>query len=403
MKKYIEVIFDNSVSMGTRYNQSTRMEVAKKLFTNKISALMDFNQDIVALRTLRPTCDSQSYRTIYDTEKSMTKAINDLYPLTQTPLFKTIKDAIEEGRKYTDYEKMIFVITDGEDSCTDSLESVISEEDQKLIKSWNILLMKFTVDCLTTRGNLDYLAHYLGGTSFSVGSAPNTDYHSLQLEFEIGLQISNIRKETQIPHCYTHKSGDDSTWKKIENEGILFFNAQLLYEENFLSWEPQKDIAVSALQKAELSFLYGLRFHSCLPKENVAVMLKQLKKPYYYSDECIYWDFSQTKWFRHVKKLISPILNNPTRFMADDPSYIQKYENKMFDKVDNKLFDDGIQAKEFYENKIYEVKKPNDFTLEEWEEKLNFLDYTKPKTIKLRPGQKVEFISPKPRGRKKGK
>jgi hypothetical protein len=47
---------------------------------------------------------------------------------------------------------------------------------------------------------------------------------------------------------------------------------------------------VSAIEKAALTFLYRLSFLSVLPYALVAKMSTLLKKPYYFSYDCIFWD-----------------------------------------------------------------------------------------------------------------
>jgi hypothetical protein len=77
---------------------------------------------------------------------------------------------------------------------------------------------------------------------------------------------------------------------------IDFHQAQLIFNKGLLSWEPSKTNNVSRLEFAELKFLFGLFFTSGVPDTLVFTMLAQLKKPYYYSYDCIYWDFSNARW-----------------------------------------------------------------------------------------------------------
>jgi len=54
--------------------------------------------------------------------------------------------------------------------------------------------------------------------------------------------------------------------------------------------QPGHNRQVTGIQMAVLTFLYGLNFVSGLPYALEAKMLTQLKKPYYFSYDCISWD-----------------------------------------------------------------------------------------------------------------
>jgi hypothetical protein len=106
---------------------------------------------------------------------------------------------------------------------------------------------------------------------------------------------------------------------------------------------PDYNLGVSTLQFAELRFLYSLLFKSGIPEDLVKTMLSQLKKPYYYSFDCIYWDFSSARWRYFIPQNKVQQLPNEEALSEDFPS-----ENiaKAFDK-NTILYD---------ENEIYRVE-----------------------------------------------
>ena len=71
------------------------------------------------------------------------------------------------------------------------------------------------------------------------------------------------------------------------------------------------------MQLAELTFLDGIFFKSAIPDEFSKAMLKQLKKPYYYSHDCIYWDFQTARWkyFKEQNQFIQ--VDNPDALNED--------------------------------------------------------------------------------------
>jgi ABC-type dipeptide/oligopeptide/nickel transport system ATPase component len=62
MKRYIEIVIDNSGSMtNTMANGKSRLENAKTLIKDEITKALDFTQDCVVVRTLRRLMAKANY------------------------------------------------------------------------------------------------------------------------------------------------------------------------------------------------------------------------------------------------------------------------------------------------------------------------------------------------------
>lgn len=86
------------------------------------------------------------------------------------------------------------------------------------------------------------------------------------------------------------------SWDQVEKEGCSKYHAEVLFNANLLSFNPNETKELENFELAELIFLKALYFDSGLPKEAVLAMLSGLKKPYCYSFREIYWDFEKKEW-----------------------------------------------------------------------------------------------------------
>lgn len=296
--RYIEIVFDNSGSMNNCLDHDQkRIDIAKQLFQTEILPTIGLPGDTVILRTLRRSCEEPSTGTFLPNgHDEILKVIQGIYPNGGTPLYRTVKDAVMACKKSNADEKIIFVLTDGEDTCGTPMEYIIDKEDLKWIKTWNVLLMQFAVANATTQNNLNVFGKYLGATTFAVGSAGRTQLDTMRFDLRKALINSGMSTDVPLTWCYDSKEGDNETWKELTTHGYVFYQALLLHEEGFLSWQPYLDEEVTPLQKAELDFLRGIRFNTALPKETMKAILNGLQAPYYYSHDCIYWDFFEVRW-----------------------------------------------------------------------------------------------------------
>ena len=388
MKRYIELVFDNSGSMDSLLNDKTRLEWAKELFESTILPTIGFPEDKVVLRLLRKECwDISSAEVLPNNRASMRNHINNIQTYGATPLYQTVKDAVDSCKLETADEKFIFVLTDGGDTCNDSMDELIGANDRQYILEWNIMLMQFAIENSATQNNLTAFSNFLGAQTFSIGSGGRTSSNVMRADLKKALILGGLVSGYPLEYCFTQLPGEDKTWNELISEGYDFYKATLLFEENALSWKPQQKEDVTPLQQAELKFLEGLRFKTVLPKEIVATMLSQLKKPYYYSMSCIFWDFVNAKWKYHAKPNHVVLVDDPESYSADRPNL--KNNGHVIDSISDREsynnYDTYIVRENFNYNDLA-VAQTTNFYLEEMQDEI------KGRTTKLKPGQKVKFV-----------
>ena len=141
-----------------------------------------------------------------------------------------------------------------------------------------------------------------------------------------------------------------TTWETLEvHYPNIKFQANLLYQEKFLSYDPSLINELEENQHTELIFLIILVFQSGLEKQYVISMLNSnLQKPYCYYLNALSWDFEKGKWIS-----ILDIIE-------------EKYEDFLLYKYDSDL-DTIINSMDEYE--LNELKEKVDEALDKIYEK----------------------------------
>jgi hypothetical protein len=299
MNRYIEIVYDNSGSMNENVGNNRKYELAQILFEKEILPVIGNKGDKVVLRLLRDNCNGTSVAELLPTTKAkMLERIKQIDHDQATPLFYTIADAVEACRKEPPVDEyLIFVLTDGDDTCHVKINNVI---DQNIIDRFikihnvNFLLTQLAIVSDISSNNLTSFTNYIGGRTVCLGV--DDDLNTMRSKMKTALNVSGFSARKPLEHCYTKVSGFDMTWDEVEDKGIDFYYASLMHQFELIEWEPQLDKLVSPIQFEEMKFIYGLKFSTDLPQEYVDAMLSSLKQPYYYSHNCIYWDFSAAKW-----------------------------------------------------------------------------------------------------------
>ena len=165
----------------------------------------------------------------------------------------------------------------------------------------------------------------------------------MRKKLKLGLNLSGFTTKFPIEHCFDKLPGFNLAWEEIEESGINFHQAMLLHQKGLLTWMPDSNSSISTLKFAELHFLFSLLFKSGLPEDLLKTMLSQLKKPYYYSFDCIYWDFASARWKYLPQQNKVEQLPNPEAIFEDYP-----------DKRRIKF--DDIHSR-YLENKTYRVEQ----------------------------------------------
>ncbi|MBI2314773.1 hypothetical protein HYU93_01810 [Candidatus Daviesbacteria bacterium] len=83
---------------------------------------------------------------------------------------------------------------------------------------------------------------------------------------------------------------------KLAESGCNLHQANILFKENLLSFDPVGKEEYEGLEIEELEFLKSLFFASGLTASTVKAMLSKLGKPYSYSFDVIYWDYGSQEW-----------------------------------------------------------------------------------------------------------
>jgi len=330
MKRYIEVVYDNSGSMNDRVGNKKKYEIAQELFEKDILPSIGLKGDQVVLRLLRNGCeDSISIaETLPNQRNLMLNRIKGINHDQSTPLFYTVFDSVEACRNIRADEYLIFVLTDGDDTCGVRIEDLIDEDTlKKYVRFYKVLLVQLAVNSPISRNNLTAFTNALGGQAISLDSSDSIP--QMRKKLKLALNVSGFTNKFPLEHCFDNLPGFDVAWEEIEEAGINFHQAMLLHQKGLLTWMPDFNLGVSTLQFAELRFLFSLLFKSGIPEDLLKTMLSQLKKPYYYSFDCIYWDFASARWRYFIQQnQIQQLPNKEARF--DD--YPERNKMREFDE-----------------------------------------------------------------------
>ncbi len=381
MKRYIEIVYDNSGSMNGDIGNKSKYEIAQELFEKEILPTIAIKGDEVVLRLLAEGCRSErshaeSLTAVFGNDrKGMLSRIKTIVHDRSTPLYFTIADSINACKRTVANEHLIFVLTDGDDTCFVNYQELISQADiDKYVKHFKLLLVQFAIDSTKSSNNLTAFTSYLGGQAIALERYDSSS--EMRSKLKKALKVSGFSTKLPLEHCFKTLEGSYSTWEEIETLGIDFHQALLLYNKSVLSWQPEMTNNVNALQLAELKFLFGLYFKTKLPEDLILTMLGQLKTPYYYSHYCIYWDFYTARWKYFVPQNETKHVHNPEA----------RYEDGMdtLNRVDIPLDElEHYGNNQVYRVEMIETKIPT-YVLKP----MGHYDYK----YELKPGDLVKFI-----------
>jgi hypothetical protein len=337
MKRYIEIIFDDSGSMNEYVNGEQKHLIAKRIIKEQIIPKIDFKNSEVYLRTLSRDCKTGfSKKIILDhTIQHINDEIDNIICTKSTPLYYTIKDSIEACKNSGFSESHIFILTDGDDTCSTSPEQILGNDFLKIKQQLNLntILVQFAIESDITKNNLTALGQKIAATNVVIDTKDLKNKIVLDQKITKSFIKSGLNSNIPFPHCQVEMKNDIYMAELIEYD---FFLVKLLYQEKFLSWKPTLKKKLTSEQTTELEFLYNLRFKNNLPEAQVRLMLSALQKPYQYSFDCIYWDFKERVWkyFDDIPKL--NLLDNPDALLADNFDHLnleyKEKETELFDK-----------------------------------------------------------------------
>lgn len=379
MNRYIEIVYDNSGSMNDRISNKRKYQVAQELFEHVLLPIIAVPGDEVVLRLLGERCKLEtsfatSLTNLYGTNKQeMLQHIKKIIHNGHTPLIHTICDSINACKTAKFDQHCIFVLTDGDDTCSVNVYDLISKEDfENYVKYFQILMAQLAVKSKISRNNLRALTEKIGGTTVLLG---NEDEPEVMMEkLKKALMISGINSKFPLEYCFAQLPGPDLIWDDISKMGIEYYQAALLYQKKLLSWKPELNKKVSQLEFAELKFLFALKFKTDLPLILMRTMLSQLKKPYYYSHECIYWDFLNARWKYFKKSSSIEQIDNPDAASEDHIEGLVNFTN--------------LERSQNYIDQVYRVEMGNTEITTYTLKPLGDTDWN----VKLKIGDQVKFF-----------
>jgi hypothetical protein len=337
MSRYIEIVYDNSGSMGEQLHNRCKYEIALQLLKEEVLPLIALPGDTVVLRLLRKDCNANgstaySLTANYGVDRiKMFDHISRVKYDQSTPLFLTVKDALETAKSVIADEYQIFILTDGDDTCTKPFGDIIRAEEAEYYKQFfNILLVQFVIQSAISKNNLAALVSHVGGQTVNLDG--NDPLPVMKTKLKRSLELSKFVNEFPLEYCFDNLPGMALNWREIKTLHADVHQARILYNAGALSWEPAENLRLTPLMVAELKFLYDIHFKNGIPLPIMLSMLAQLKKPYYYSHNCIYWDFSAARWRHFNRQNVIFSQNNPDAEGADfpatkNPHYIKPKEN----------------------------------------------------------------------------
>ncbi len=338
MKRYIEIVYDNSGSMNEKIKNKYKYQVAQELFEQVLLPMIGLPGDEIVLRLLGHHCHSDtsiasSLTNLYGNDKQgMLQHVKSITHAGQTPLIHTICDSIEACKAAKYDQHCIFVLTDGDDTCAVNIYDLISKEDfENYVKFFQVLMAQLAVKSKISRNNLKAITDKIGGVTVLLEE--EDDVAIMKEKLKKALNVSGINNQFPLEYCFDKLPGPDLSWDDVHNMGIESHQAYLLFDKKFLSWKPDLNKSVSQLQLAELKFLFALMFKTGLPQNLMKTMLTQLKKPYYYSHDCIYWDFLNARWKYFKKGGTFEQIDNPDA-LHDDEANLDNYKKI----INNQIF-----------------------------------------------------------------
>lgn len=234
-------------------------------------------------------------------------------------------------------------------------------------------MVQLVVESSVSSNNLTALTSYLCGQTVKLGRTNTVS--EMRNKMRWALKTLGFSMKLPIEHCCDGQLNPEQSWEELNTLGIDFHQALLFYNMHLLSWKPSDHKQVTALELAELKFLFGLCFKIGLPDSLVSIMLAQLKRAYYYSHDCIYWDFSVTRWKYSIPQNKIEQMDNPNAHYEDQVSVLNRPENPKRD------------LENYFEHEIYQLEFNNAINTS------CSLRVSKPgdEIIELNPGDLVRF------------
>ncbi|MBI1692542.1 MAG: hypothetical protein FYV88_2650 [Bacteroidetes bacterium] len=206
MRRYIEIVYDNSGSMNEPIKNRCKYEVAQELFEQVLLPVIGLPGDEIILRLLGQHCHEGTSTGIsltnrYGTDKQgMLQHIKSINHNGHTPLIHTICDSIKACKSANFDQHCIFVLTDGDDTCNVNIYDVLSKQDiEKYVKYFQVLMTQLAVKSKISRNNLKAISEGIGGLTVLLDD--NDDPAIMKEKLKKALNISGNRNVTFTDHA----------------------------------------------------------------------------------------------------------------------------------------------------------------------------------------------------------
>ena len=398
MRKRIELIFDNSYSMSGLIGRKSKLEEAKEIFCKEILPKLE-NEKEVHLRVISSSCDSKSSAVVLSNNSLAAKnQIERIRLGGNTPLYRTIIDAIEESKDSYDQLDLI-ILSDGGDNCSNfSIGDIAATLDNSNLK--NSMIIKFGEFSGLDNNSIDVLSSRLKGTVIKIGGNGKIDKRKLKRNISNGLKSAGILIGKLPQHFDKKLKGADLDWVEAEKQQCSKFYANILFEKGLLSFDPYKTSKLKPYMIKELEFLCSIFFSSCFDIDQNKYILHNLEKPYFYNHEDIFWDFKASKWveFKHFELEEVVISDFDDDAIKDEAKKIELMERiELLNSDDD--FDEEIEdeLQNFNDRNFYQVviEREKSERLTNPNLKFNIIPYNRDarqEPIHLRDGDLLKFI-----------
>lgn len=307
MNSRIEIIFDASGSMDSPINGRRKIDIAKEIFRDYVINEIKHEKNVF-LRVLPEDCGMQSRNLkLGRLNNQRLDSVNNISIKSMTPLYQTIQQAINLAIDDKVTELKLIILSDGGDSCGGDIDLVLNSkklDDSNLMGSIIIELGKIGSSGLNS---LQALSSRIKGTRIPIGVNGRVTKKDL-LNIKKGLVSARI-VEGKLSKCFGKSlGGDDMSWNQLnEMLSINKFHAVELRNAKLLSFDPYKDECLKPYQVQELEFLSKIVHKNNLGIQNAINMMHNLEKPYFYSHDCISWDFNSSRWEKIINSKVSEV------------------------------------------------------------------------------------------------
>ena len=307
MNKRVEIIFDASGSMSSNIAGIPKIEIAKNIFKDTVIDEIKHESNVF-LRVLPKDCSTLSSKIkLGRTSSSRVATISNISIQSSTPLYNTIKQAILSAIDDSVTELKLIVLSDGGDTCGGNIDQVLSSKDINDSNLMGSIIIELGQIGSSGLNSLQALSSRIKGVRVPVGVNGRVTKKDLAL-IKNGLIHSGL-VEGKLSKCFGKTlTGNNISWSQLnEMYSINKYHAFELRNAKLLSFDPYKCENLMPYQVKELEFLSVIVYKNNIGINHAITMMHNLEKPYFYSHNCVIWDFNSSKWEKILNEDVSEV------------------------------------------------------------------------------------------------